>query len=264
MEASAALKLQSSRKEMGEKMKQYFRSQGIAQTEIAVALNISKQYVNNIFSGRAPIGKGLASRLSEAYGLSPAWLLTGEGEMLKGGREVLKTPMNVAHIQQNNTNSPHATMYANTLPVSDNARVGTHVESVRPVVPTDLYRKPNTDIYNEIVLNTHEGVENYPYIRKFSDYDMYLPILDDANAPRIERGDYLALAELGKDDYIVNGSVYAIDTYRMGMIVRILIDRGTAYDCQSLGDRQRYADFSVPKGDVIRIFRIMGMVRVSV
>lgn len=251
-------------KERSDAIKKYFRTQGIAQTDIAIALNVSKQYVNDVLNGRATIGKGLASRLSEAYGLSPAWLLTGEGEMLRGGSEVLKTPMNVAHIQQNNTNSPHSTMYANTLPISDNARVGTHVESVRPVVPTDLYRKPNTDIYKEIVLNTHEGVENYPYIRKFSDYDMYLPILDDANAPRIERGDYLALAELGKEDYIVNGSVYAIDTYRMGMIVRILIDKGTDYDCQSLGDRQRYADFSVPKDDVIRIFRIMGMVRVSV
>lgn len=251
-------------KERSDAIKKYFRTQGIAQTDIAITLNVSKQYVNDVLNGRATIGKGLASRLSEAYGLSPAWLLTGEGEMLKGGKEVLKAPMNVAHIQQNNTNSPYATMYANTLPINNNARVGTHVESVRPVVPTDLYRKPNTDIYNEIVLNTHEGVENYPYIRKFSDYEMYLPILDDANAPRIERGDYLALAELGKEDYIVNGSVYAIDTYRMGMIVRILIDRGTAYDCQSLGDRQRYADFSVPKDDVIRIFRIMGMVRVSV
>jgi transcriptional regulator with XRE-family HTH domain len=251
-------------KERSDAIKKYFRAQGIAQTDIAITLNVSKQYVNDVLNGRATIGKGLASRLSEAYGLSPAWLLTGEGEMLKGGKEVLKAPMNVAHIQQNNTNSPNATMYANTIPINNNARVGTHVESVRPVVPTDLYRKPNTDIYNEIVLNTHEGVENYPYIRKFSDYEMYLPILDDANAPRIERGDYLALAELGKEDYIVNGSVYAIDTYRMGMIVRILIDRGTAYDCQSLGDRQRYADFSVPKGDVIRIFRIMGMVRVSV
>lgn len=247
-----------------EPLKRYFREKHIAQTDIASTLSVKKQYVNDVLNGRAPIGKGLASRLSEAYGLSSAWLLTGEGEMLKDGKEVLKAPINVAHIQQNNTNSPNSAMYANTLPSITHARVGTHEESVRPVVPTDLYRKPNTDIFNEIVLNQHDGVEVYPYFRKFSDYEMYLPILDDANAPRIERGDYLALAELSKDDYIVNGIVYAIDTYRMGMIVRILIDRGDAYDCQSLGDRQRYADFSVPKDDVIRIFRIMGMVRVNV
>lgn len=56
-------------KERSDAIKKYFRAQGIAQTDIAIALNVSKQYVNDVLNGRATIGKvlPLASLKPTAY-----------------------------------------------------------------------------------------------------------------------------------------------------------------------------------------------------
>lgn len=64
-------------------LRKFFKRQGITQQEIGKVLGTSQSYVNSLFSGRNPIGKATAQKFSEAYGLSVAWLLTGEGEMMK-------------------------------------------------------------------------------------------------------------------------------------------------------------------------------------
>ena len=63
-------------------LKKFFKDQNITQQQVADKLGTSQAYVNSILTGRNPIGRQTASRLAAAYGLSAAWLLTGEGEML--------------------------------------------------------------------------------------------------------------------------------------------------------------------------------------
>ena len=63
-------------------LKKFFKDQNITQQQVADKLGTSQAYVNSILIGRNPIGRQTASRLAAAYGLSAAWLLTGEGEML--------------------------------------------------------------------------------------------------------------------------------------------------------------------------------------
>lgn len=65
-----------------EKLKDFFKNQGISQVEIAKKLGTSKSYVNSILNGRTVIGKKQAETLGKLFGISPAWLLIGEGEML--------------------------------------------------------------------------------------------------------------------------------------------------------------------------------------
>lgn len=63
-------------------LKKFFKDQNITQQQVADKLGTSQAYVNSILTGGNPIGRQTASRLAAAYGLSAAWLLTGEGEML--------------------------------------------------------------------------------------------------------------------------------------------------------------------------------------
>lgn len=63
-------------------LKKFFKDQNITQQQVAYKLGTSQAYVNSILTGRNPIGRQTAAKLSAAYGLSAAWLLTGEGEML--------------------------------------------------------------------------------------------------------------------------------------------------------------------------------------
>lgn len=61
----------------------YFDGKGITQVEIAAKLQVSKAYVNSLFTGRRPFGKKQAEIWESTFGISKSWLLTGEGEMLK-------------------------------------------------------------------------------------------------------------------------------------------------------------------------------------
>ena len=64
-------------------LRSYFSERGITQQSIANELHVSKAYINALFTGRTSIGKSTARKLSELYGISESWLLTGEGSIAK-------------------------------------------------------------------------------------------------------------------------------------------------------------------------------------
>lgn len=63
----------------------YLRDTGHTQASIAAQLGVSQPYVNALLTGRKAFGKSQAKKWGDLYNLSPSWLLTGEGEMLKAG-----------------------------------------------------------------------------------------------------------------------------------------------------------------------------------
>ena len=65
-----------------DELKRYFDERGITQQQVADALGVSLQYVNQLLNGRKTLGKKNAERLANLYGLSKPFLLTGEGEIL--------------------------------------------------------------------------------------------------------------------------------------------------------------------------------------
>lgn len=68
------------------KLREYFDNQGITQSQIAHDLDSSIQYINHMLSGRRNFGRNTSRRFEEAYGISAAWLMTGEGEMMVSDR----------------------------------------------------------------------------------------------------------------------------------------------------------------------------------
>lgn len=66
-------------------LKNFFREKKITQQNVADTLHSSNSYVNQLLNGKCSLGRSAAQKLSDAYGLSVAWLLTGEGEMLSSG-----------------------------------------------------------------------------------------------------------------------------------------------------------------------------------
>lgn len=88
------------------KLKKFFKSQEITQQEIADTLGVKQSYVNLMLNGRNPIGRATAQKFSDAYGLSVAWLLTGEGEMMKNAKPSAPTvtaSTNSVAVNGNNT-----------------------------------------------------------------------------------------------------------------------------------------------------------------
>ena len=69
---------------VGDELKKFFALKGIRQDEIAEKLDVRQQFVSKLLSSNASFGKQTAAKWSEEFGLNPAWLRTGEGEMLLG------------------------------------------------------------------------------------------------------------------------------------------------------------------------------------
>jgi len=70
-----------------ELLKKYFDDRGITQDDIAKALNISQPAVSAYLNGK-PFGKVSAKRWSEKFGISPSWLLIGEGNITNENTEM--------------------------------------------------------------------------------------------------------------------------------------------------------------------------------
>ena len=68
---------------ISERLKLYFSDQGIQQKDIAARLGVSQAAVSALLNGK-PFGKKVAEKWGNEFGIKPNWLITGEGEMLKG------------------------------------------------------------------------------------------------------------------------------------------------------------------------------------
>lgn len=64
-------------------LRRFLSDTGHTQSSIAAQLGVSQPYVNALLTGRKAFGKSQAKKWGDLYGLSPSWLLTGEGDMLK-------------------------------------------------------------------------------------------------------------------------------------------------------------------------------------
>lgn len=70
-------------KTVNERLRDYFESKRLDQVDVAAALNISKQRLNNWLTDTSIPMYSLTDILNHYTDLNSTWLLTGEGEMLK-------------------------------------------------------------------------------------------------------------------------------------------------------------------------------------
>ena len=67
---------------MNELLRDFFKEKGISQTEVAEKLGVTKATVNRYFIGHSKFGKVQAEKWSNLFGISKAFLLTGEGPVV--------------------------------------------------------------------------------------------------------------------------------------------------------------------------------------
>ena len=74
---------------VAKELKKWFRTHEKAYSDVASDLGVSVQFVSMIANGRKSIGKELADKLFNLYGLSRAFLLTGEGSIDGNDRQCI-------------------------------------------------------------------------------------------------------------------------------------------------------------------------------
>lgn len=235
-----------------DRLKEYISYKGLSMRKFEMAAGVPIGYVKNI---KYTITPEKQTRIANAFkDLNIGWLTTGEGSMLREQPQVQMSNSNV------NYHSPHATIYASDIHTIKDIPT---TKDAAPLVPIELTRKENTDIYNEMMRKSELTSEHITKVNVFSEIDFYFMVCDDAMSPNFVRGDYIALRHLEPGKFIINGYPYVLDTKTHGMFLRILKERSDHYECSVVAQSERYEAFNVPKEDVYMVYNVKGLVRTS-
>lgn len=98
-------------KDISEQLKKFIKDNGYTLESLAKEFGVSGVRIGQLVNGKKPFGKRTAEDWSNRFGLSAAWLLTGEGDMLlQPNHQQGNGNTNVGHhsINGNNNNTGDA------------------------------------------------------------------------------------------------------------------------------------------------------------
>lgn len=100
--------------------------------------------------------------------------------------------------------------------------------------------------------------ERIPVVKALPPYDFTIIIKGDSMEPKYEGGDEIAIREV--NSFIEWGKTYVLVT-RDGMVIKRLYDAGDSLRCVSFNPD--YPDFDVAKSEVVKIFKVVGLIRIQ-
>lgn len=216
---------------------QHLRNMGVVHTQkdLAEKMGSTQANISSALSGveRVLTGRFL-HRFNSAFNniFNEDWLLYGKGEMLA-------QPQKTTAVASNNS-------------YGDNA----HSVILRPIVNKLLASRPNTDVY-KIVKGDGVKLQHILAFPQYDDFDFYYQVRQDAMFPTYDKGDILALMHMPVDANIIQGSAMVIDTKSFGFLFRRVYDNGDSYECKCINENSVFRNQSIPKDDVIRLYRVI-------
>ena len=198
--------------------------------------------------------KATIDKISAVYPqLNIAWLRSGEGSMLKEPQSVSATNNGTINGDMNTGLS---------LSIGGNLKADSGDNFV-PVIPIEAYDEPKLDVF-EYINNPDSNIRLSPIVKQFPSYDAYYVVQGDEMHPYFLAGDKLAISPYnqGSERKLIGGRVYVVDTNTNGMMLRMLYLEEGGF--RAVAHNPRYADVHLEDKDVIRIYRVLGLLRTSV
>jgi transcriptional regulator with XRE-family HTH domain len=240
-----------------QRLVQFIKSMHMTQRAFEIRCGMSNGYIANIRKG---IGEDYLLNIAQQFPqLNRAWLLFGEGEMLK------TTPTisgDITVTGNGNTNIGHGNTYINDTGNNDDATY-IEVEEVEraPILSATLARAPQVDVL-EAVSEKVDELEKAPVGVFNAPVSVWYRVQDESLAPKYEVGDLLALWAYPKgEEDPIPGKMYGINTSTNGLIVRRLFPQEDGGYIAKAANREEFPDYRIKPGNVVQIYKIMLMVR---
>lgn len=235
----------------------YAISQGYAENQKDLGRKLgysSESAFSQVVNNKVQTPKELSTKLKFIIPeLNIDWFETGEGEMLNPQPTATINAPNHGLIAVGNGNT-------NTLNTTTPAPETEEIpEAEVAVIPTELYKDPNTNLYQYTEVN---DVETQPIVHQFSPHDRFYRVINSSMSPKLLASDVVALQRVDINDSIP-GCVYMIDHRTKGSFLRKVTDQGDSLLLTSY-NKEDYPDFIVFKKDVLNLARVVGLIRTDI
>lgn len=236
-----------------DRLEYYIAHKGLSVRKFEILIGASNGYVSNIKLNITPAKQ---KQIQSAFpDLNMAWLLTGEGEMLRNEPS--------QNITGNNNIVGNSNTGNNTIIANAQAQEDTDHHS-KPIVPKYLTSQPNTDVYKVLKADGHTmQLDSMTAIPPYNNFDFYYMVRQDAMKPLFKEGDVLALAHTERGSDIIQGASMIIDTNDFGFLLRRIYDRGDYYECRIINENSSFETQNIAKTRVIRLYRIVYSIRLG-
>lgn len=240
-----------------DRLDKYIALNKLNDNKVTTECGLSVGLIGQARKGKSDIGKKSADKILSKYqNINRVWFLTGEGEMLRTPEQGHISIASGAHsISAINSNINTG---ASNQPEPGERNI---VTELRPLLPASITSKPNTDVYLLVKNGELHNVEYINSVSAFSTFDVYYQVKQDAMMPDYKPGDILALSVVPDGATIINGSPGVIDTFSMGFVFRNVYDRGDHIECRVTNKESNYENCDIKKTDIIRMYRVVGLVR---
>ena len=250
-----------------------FRNLSISKFESLCGLG--NGYVGKLKS--EPGSRKLEDILKAFPELNRAWLLFGEGEMLKSNAPttpIIKGDITIGDVRNSNiSNVGHGNNYVIRKEIEEAEYVeiecpscGTVVEvpstAILPLVPVEVARQPDTNL--EFWRENHPQEMQEVDLRKIWGGGVFLMRVDTrAMEPEYREGTFLVLRKLKDPTYArADGSAYVIDTLKPHTLFRYLSkERDGNYILSAENDKR--GPIYLAAADILNIYDIVGSFRIG-
>ena len=201
----------------------FIKYKGISQRKFAEMCGLSSGFVNNIVNSIQP--KTLSTISKQFPDLNTTWLLTGDGNMIKGQEP---------KIQPNAEILTDVTFYA------------------VPLLPLSAQGGSLNDFVMSVKENECEKVLS-PVKADFA-----MKVQGDSMSPAYPSGCTVYIKRINELVFIDWGHTYVLDT-RNGTVIKTLLpsDKENAVKCVSLNPDPKFAPFDVSLSDVFGVYKVL-------
>ena len=198
---------------------------GKSYNAISKELNLkTPQVFYDIKAGKSSVSYDLAMAIQDKFLISSAWLLTGEGEMLRG-------------------NEAEGVVVA--------GRKSEDEVSLVPLLPIAAQGGSLNDFVVSVKENDCERV-----VSPIRGADFAMPVAGDSMAPEYPAGSQIFIKKINERAFIDWGKVYVLDTCNGSVIKRVFpSDNAEKVKCVSINPE--YPPFEVSYEDIYGMYRVL-------
>jgi phage repressor protein C with HTH and peptisase S24 domain len=223
-----------------ERIKQFIDEKGIAISAFEKSVGMSNASFGKSLKNGGAIGTDKLENILSIYpDLSPSWLLTGEGSMLRpsasgGGDTCVAAPL---------ANAPQPTTKGLPL-IPIDAVAGFNGWDEAGVTALDCTRYDIPDF----------EAAHADFLIRVSGSSMY---------PKYSSGDILACRRIDEITFIQWGKIYVIDSRQGAMVKRLFPIDGDDDNLQCRSDNPNYPPFCLPKAEIRSLSIVVGAIRLE-